>query len=162
MSSVIKERTIMAWGPKNYFKKRFNVSQWIGSDEIKRNASMITKLLKSDKQERAKNNSKIKNMSFEEIIQTNQWSQTDIEKNKIYQVRMCYGFLAFAGVILLIAMYFFLTSNIFGGLFSLLFMLLGLAYAYQAWVSYEQLKQCKIRINIKASLLSLFNLKKNK
>lgn len=150
----------MALNPKNYFKKRFNVAKWIGADELKKNASMLKDLVKPQKStEEIIEKQQAKTMSFEELIQVNQWTNSDIEKNKLYQTRMCYGFLTFSGIVLLIAIYMFFTSNIFGGIFSLIFMLLGLAYAYQAWVSYEQLKQRKIRINVRASFLALFKKK---
>lgn len=143
--------------PKNYIKKRFNVSKWVGASQIKDNATMLKELVKPEKTaEEVIRKQQAKHMSFEELIQVNQWSPSDIEKNKTYQKKMSYGFLIFAGILLLLAIYLFFTGNIFGGIFSLVFMLLGLAYAYQSWVSFEQLKQHKIRINVRASLLSLF------
>jgi hypothetical protein len=151
----------MALNPKNYIKKRFNFAKWVGADELKQNASMLKDLVKPQKStEEIIENKQAKTMSFEELIQVNQWTNSDIEKNKIYQVRMCYGFLTFSAIILLIAIYLFIISNIFGGIFSLIFMLLGLAYAYQSWVSYEQLKQRKIRIRVRASFVALFKKKK--
>jgi hypothetical protein len=147
----------MARSPKNYFKKRFNVTKWVGADSLKQNASMLKDIVSSDKSpEGIEKKKQIKKMSFEELIQANQWTNSDIEQNKKYQVKMSYGFLAFAGLLLIFACYLFIASNTFGGIFTLVFMLLSLAYAYQAWVSYEQLKQHKIRINIKKSFLSLF------
>jgi|GEM_PF-5198689 len=147
----------MASKSKNYFKNRFNVSKWIGADSIKENAHMLKTLVKNDESpEQLAEKKQSKNMSFEEIIQVNHWSNSDIEKNKKYQKKMCYGFLAFAAVLAILAIYLFVISNIFGGIFSLVFMLLCLAYTYQSWISYEQLKQRKIRINIKKSFLALF------
>ena len=147
----------MASNPKGYFKKRFNISKWIGADHLIENASLLKNIVSPTKTpEEISEKNKTKNMSFEEIIQLNQWSGSDIENNKKHQKRMSFGFIAFSCVLLAIAIYLFITNNFFGGLFSLAFMLLSLAYAYQSWVSFEQLKQHKIRINVKASFLSLF------
>lgn len=147
-------------GPKNYIKKRFNIAKMIGFDQVKHNASLIKDLAQPDKSLEDKIRKKqARKMSFEELIQTNQWTQADIAKNIKHQIRMCLGFLAFAGVLLLLAIYLFSASNHFGGFFTIVFMLLGLAYAYQAWVSSEQLKQRKIRIAVKSSFFSLFKKK---
>ena len=96
-------------------------------------------------------------MSFEELIQANQWTESDIEKNLKHQLSMCYGFLAFAGVLFILAIVLFILGNLFGGAFTILFMCLGVAYAYQSWVSSEQLKQRKIRINVRESLRALLH-----
>jgi VIT1/CCC1 family predicted Fe2+/Mn2+ transporter len=147
----------MLEGPKNYIKKRFNVAKWAGVDQVKHNASLIKKLATNEADVETKVSKKqTRKMSFEELMQANQWTEADIKKNIRYQIRMSYGFLAFSGVLLLIAFYLFSVGNWFGGLFSLVFMCLGLAYAYQAWVSSEQLKQRKIRIAVKASFFALF------
>ena len=147
----------MALYPKKYLKKRFNVSKWIGSDSLKENAKMLKELLAPKKTaEQVVQKMQAKQMSFEELIQVNQWSKSDIQRNSKHQKQMVFGFLAFACVLLAIAIYLFIIANTFGGVFALVFMLLSLAYSYQSCVSFEQLKQQTIRINVKASFLSLF------
>jgi hypothetical protein len=154
---MVKRVTNMALNPKNFLKKRFDVSKWIGSDTLKENALMIKALASSNlSAKQVAEKKQAAHMSFEELIQLHRWSASDIKKNKAHQKHMIFGFIGFSGILLAIAIYLFIISNIFGGVFTLVFMLLSLAYAYQSWVSFEQLKQHKIRINVKASFLSLF------
>ena len=144
-----------------YIKKRFNVSKWVGYDQVKHNATLIKQIAKPNKNTEEKiRDLQAKRMSFEELIQANQWSPNDIKKNIKHQKRMSLCFLGFAALLLLLAIYLFAENNIFGGIFTLVFILLGVAYAYQAWVSYEQLTQQKIRIAVKASFIALFKKKR--
>jgi len=134
-------------GIRKFFKKQFNTSDWLGTEQLKSSMSTVKGIykdtFKGGKEE------VFKGETFKEYVSHYQITPEEIENRKNMSHRFVYVYGGCGLGLLLYMFYQFFAAHILGGFMCLVLALLFFAYGLKEQFRYIQFKQKKLKVNFK-------------